>query len=221
MNYHSILTNLNTLSAEYKVECSAESKDANDWDGIIQPSHFDDLLNYDEFLADIAEALKRKPNSPIVLSLAYEGALHEGDDARRLHWAIKLVKVSDNPNHYFRYGVELARNLMIEKAQDMFRKGLEKNGNHVWCLNGLGQCFLQQLDLDEAADCFQKSLKIEETDLAKNRLRYIDSLQDGKSKAEIDKKRRKLIQQQAEDQLMPTSVEQQKIMIAKVLIGKT
>ncbi len=156
----------------------------------------------------------------MILALAYDGALHEGDDARRLHWAIKLVKVSDSPHHYFRCGVELARNLMLEKAQDMFLKGLEKKGSHVWCLNGLGQCYLQQLDLDNASDCFEKSLKIEETDLAKNNLKYIDSLLRGKSKAELEKKQKKQWQNQSEEALHQISLEEQKRLLAKALVGK-
>ena len=178
----------------------------------------DDLLNYDEFLADMEEGLKRKPRSPMLLAMAYDGAFEQGDDARRLHWAIELAKVSDSPNHYFRCGGELGRNLMLEKAQSVFKKALKKNSSHTWCWNGLGQCHLQQLDLDAAEDCFEKSMAIEETELAQKNLTYIDSLLQGEAKSELEKKQKQLWQDESEGELKRISKEEQKRLMAEVFV---
>ena len=107
--------------------------------------YFENFLPYETFLADVDEGLKRMVRSPLILWLAYQGALKEGDDRRRLHWAVELAKVfPKQPKFLYICGVELGRNLMFEKAARIFRKALKKKPNHVWCLNGLGQCHLER-----------------------------------------------------------------------------
>lgn len=83
----------------------------------------------------------------------------------------------------------------------------------------MGQCYLQQLDLDEAEECFQKSLKIEESDLAKKSLKYIDSLLRGKSKSELEKKQKKLWQDKSEGELNRISEEELKRLVAERFVA--
>ena len=182
--------------------------------------YFDDLLNYEDFLADIKEGLKRKPQSPLILALAYQGALEEGDDARRLHWAIQLAKTLKHPKFHYICGVELGRNLMFEKAEKIFKNALNRNPRHVWCLNGLGQCYLERLELDKAEECFDKSMAIEETELAKKNLKYVASLQKGKSRKELERKQKRLWQKQSEEELMRISKEEQGRLVAERFVGR-
>lgn len=183
--------------------------------------YFDDLLNYEDFLADIKEGLRRKPKSLLVLALAYDGALEEGDDARRLHWAVQLAKVSNHPAHFYICGKELGRNMMFEKAMGIFRAGLKKDKKHIGCLNGLGQCYLERLDLDRAEECLEKSMAIRGTAFAKKSLKYIESLQKGKSSKELEKKQKKLWQKWSDEELMRISKEEQKRLVAERFVGRT
>lgn len=100
----------------------------------------------------------------------------------------------------------------------VFRKALKKEPKHVWCLNGLGQCYLEQLNLDEAEECFEKSMAIEETELAKKNLKYIDSLLKGKSKSELEKKQKKLWMDESENELKRMTEEEIKRLVAEVFV---
>ena len=118
------------------------------------------------------------------------------------------------------YGVELARNMMIEKAMAVFRKALKKDRRRVWCINGLGQCYLEQLKLDEAEECFERSMEIQDTGLAKKNLKYIAQLRKGKAGKEIEKKQKRLWQKESEAELMRISKEEQKRLVAERFVGR-
>lgn len=174
----------------------------------------DERISYDECLVIIKEALKRQPDSPEVLSLAYECAHDNGDNARRLICAEKLASKTLLPDWFYIAGVEQKRNKLYEKAENSFRQGLKQDPKHLDCMIGLATSHLKRLNLDSAENYFRESLKIQETKIAQKQLKIIDRLRDKKAWSPMEIKQMALWQEWADKRLNDITEEEQKQRIA-------
>jgi len=174
----------------------------------------DEYITYDKRLGIIKEALKRQPDSPEVLSVAYDVAHDNGDNARRLICAEKLASKTMLPAWFYIAGVEQKRNKLYEKAENSFRQGLKRDPNHLDCMIGLATSHLKRLNLDSAEHYFRESLQIQETKFAKQQIKVIDRLRDKKAWSPMEIKQMALWQEWADKRLKEITEEEQKQRIA-------
>ena len=97
---------------------------------------------------------------------------------------------------------------------------MKRDRKHTGCLNGLGQCYLEGLNLEKAEDCFERSMEVEENPFAQKSLKYIDTLQKGTAKKDLEKKQKKAWQKWSDEELMRVSREEQKKLVARVFVGR-
>ena len=177
-------------------------------------------LSYDDFVIDIQKALKMDPDSPVILQMAYVGALRKGDDARRLFFACKIAERKRSADWHFVYGVELKSNLMNKKAEAIFKRGLGKDASHVNCMMGLSACYLERLEIDKAENILRNiSLPIL-PDFAKQSLKTIQRLKDNKAWTDLEKQQKEFWNGWAKRQLQEITTKEQKKLLAECFVRK-
>ena len=177
-------------------------------------SFFDGQISYPEFVEIVKGACERDSDDPELVSMAYDAAKREDDSARRLVFAGKLADSGLVP-HLIAYGTELLENLMPEKAEESFKKALQQEPDNVDALNGLGLALKDEFKAEEAAETFDKSLRICETELARNELEKIDRLM--RNKKEWDEYCRKAYRRRQDEKYYGMAPEQQQRRIAEIV----
>ena len=111
-------------------------------------------ISYDDFIAEIKDALKIDPDSLDVLSMAYSGAKAKGDDGRQLKYACEVASRANSADWQFIYGTLCRRSIMFERAEHEFKKGISLNPGHPYCIGGLARCYMELGKLDKAEELF-------------------------------------------------------------------
>ncbi len=183
----------------------------------------DERISYDEFIAEIKDALKIDPDSLAVLSMAYSGAKAKGDDGRQLKYACEYASRARSADWQFVYGTLCRQGMMFDRAEREFIKGLAIKPDHPYCTGGLARCYFEMGKLDKAEELFAsltESKVADVSNIAKARLNLIDNIRQKKPVPEKIKRLLKHADEWEKRRVDEISDEQHRKLIAECFARK-